>query len=84
VHNQIEQRGSEATSFEEEDAGLVARMKKRPNTEWLSEHDVEAAFKAVLNESEADEHLEQTLTLGGRSKSESPIGGTIQLQKSKI
>lgn len=83
VHNQIEQRASGATSLEEEDAALVARMKKRPNTEWLSEHDVEAAFTAVVNESEAEEYLEQS-TLGGGSKLKAPIEGAIQLQKSKI
>lgn len=84
VHNQIEQRTSTATSFEEEDAALVARMKKRPNTEWLSEHDVEAAFKAALNESETEEHLEQTLSLGDGSKAEAPFEETLQLRRSKI
>lgn len=84
VHNQIEQRASAATSLEEEDAALVARMKKRPNTEWLSEHDVEAAFKAVVDESETGDHLEQTSSLAGLSKPKPPIEGAIQLQKSKI
>jgi salicylate hydroxylase len=84
VHSQIEQRASAATSLEEEDAALVARMRKRPNTEWLSEHDVEAAFRAVVNESEAEDHFAQTSSLGGKGKANSPIEGAIQFQKSKI
>ncbi|CEO60050.1 hypothetical protein PMG11_04693 [Penicillium brasilianum] len=84
VHSQIEQRASVATSLEEEDAALVARMKKRPSTEWLSEHDVEAAFRAVVNESEAEDHSEQTSGLGGKGKPKPPIEGAIQFQKSKI
>lgn len=84
VHNQIEQRASAAKSFEEEDAKLLARMRNRPDTAWLSEHDVEAAFNAVLDESTAEEQLEQKSKLEGRGKSNDPVGRVIELQKSKF
>ena len=81
VHNQIEQRASACKSFEEEDTKLLARMRNRPDTAWLSEHDVEAAFKAVL---EAEEQLEQKTKLEERGKSNGPVGRVIELQKSKF
>ncbi|KAJ5155996.1 hypothetical protein N7492_008799 [Penicillium capsulatum] len=57
VHQQIDKKPSNHSTAEEEDAGLVTRMKGRPNTEWLSEHDVEAAFEATVQQLELNEQL---------------------------
>ncbi|KAJ5318868.1 uncharacterized protein N7506_011572 [Penicillium brevicompactum] len=51
VHGQISRKPAAFESSEAEDEALVARLKGRPDTEWLSEHDVEAAFAAVVRES---------------------------------
>ncbi|OQE22143.1 hypothetical protein PENFLA_c013G09894 [Penicillium flavigenum] len=51
VHSQIDKKGT-IFATHEEDAALVARMTGRPNTEWLSEHDVETAFTAVVEQLE--------------------------------
>ncbi|KAJ5959323.1 uncharacterized protein N7479_006473 [Penicillium vulpinum] len=52
VHSQIDKKGTIFATREEEDAALVARMTGRPDTKWLSEHDVEAAFNAVIEQLE--------------------------------
>lgn len=59
VHNQIDKRGTQFASSEEEDDALVARMRSRPNTEWLSEHDVEAAFASTIEQARSAEALDQ-------------------------
>lgn len=74
VHKQIEQRASAVGSFEEEDRKPFARMRNRPDTKWLSEHDVEAVLKAVLEQSK----------LEGMSRSKGSIGGAIRLEKTKF
>ncbi|KAL2786667.1 hypothetical protein BJX66DRAFT_341986 [Aspergillus keveii] len=54
VHGQLDasRKVGPAVSPEEEDARLLERMRNRPDTVWLSEHDVEAEFAAVLQEAE--------------------------------
>lgn len=78
VHSQIDKKGTTFATREEEDAALVARMTGRPNTEWLSEHNVEAAFNAVV------EQLEGAQRQVRLAESKTKIGGEIQLQGSKL
>ncbi|KAJ5539640.1 hypothetical protein N7513_007972 [Penicillium frequentans] len=54
VHNQIGTKSSSSGTLEE-DAKLVSRMKNRPDTVWLSEHDVEAAMTASIAQSQVHE-----------------------------
>lgn len=91
VHNQIDRRGAQFTSAEEEDEALVARMRSRPNTEWLSEHDVEAAFAATLEQAEASsaEASDQVNASESTEPVPEPSSGTtgntsIQLKDSKL
>ncbi|KAJ5773012.1 Monooxygenase FAD-binding [Penicillium paradoxum] len=78
VHIQIDKKTTVSATCEEEDAALIARMKNRPDTEWLSEHDVEAAFNAVVSQ------------LGKAQREERPVelaretAGAIRLQESKL
>ncbi|KAL2701663.1 hypothetical protein AAEP93_005961 [Penicillium crustosum] len=76
VHSQINKKGAIFATPEEEDAALIARLTGRPNTEWLSEHDVEAAFKAVVEREGAQRQARL-------AESETKIG-EIQLQGSKL
>lgn len=48
VHSQISSKPVQAATSKEEDDALKTRIKNRPNTDWLSEHDVEAAFHATV------------------------------------
>ncbi|KOS41132.1 hypothetical protein ACN38_g8003 [Penicillium nordicum] len=57
VHSQIDKKGTIFATPEEEDAVLVARLAGRPNTEWLSEHNVEAAFNAVVKREGAQRQI---------------------------
>jgi salicylate hydroxylase len=50
VHSQVDSKPTGSGSAEGEDAKLIERIRNRPNTEWLSEHDVEAAFKKVVED----------------------------------
>ncbi|KAJ5168171.1 uncharacterized protein N7482_003765 [Penicillium canariense] len=84
IHNQIKKRAPEDATFEEEDATLVARMKTRPNTEWLSEHDVETAFAAVINQSTSERYPEQASAVKEESKQGKAVDENIRLQGSKI
>ncbi|KAG0158029.1 hypothetical protein PDIDSM_5542 [Penicillium digitatum] len=77
VHSQINQKGTLFATPEEEDAALVARLTGRPYTEWLSEHDVEAAFKVVV-ELEGAQRRERL------AESETKIAREVQLQGSKL
>ncbi|KAJ6020696.1 hypothetical protein N7540_006200 [Penicillium herquei] len=63
VHTQIGTKTSGFITAEEEDAKLIARMKNRPNTEWLSEHDVEAALAATIKREESKASIEGTVQL---------------------
>jgi salicylate hydroxylase len=87
VHNQIDKRGAQFTSAEEEDEALVARMRSRPNTEWLSEHDVEAAFAATLGQAEVMEASNQAQASKSKEPVPEPSSGistSIQLKGSKL
>jgi salicylate hydroxylase len=49
-----------ATSAEKEknaDAALIERMRNRPDTEWLAEHDVERAFRGVVEAVEGSNEI---------------------------
>jgi salicylate hydroxylase len=48
VHGLVNKKAEDFRSPEEEDAALVARIKNRPDTEWLSEHKVVEAFQRVV------------------------------------
>lgn len=48
VHGLIGRKVPSFATPEEEDEALRARMRSRPNLEWLSEHDVEKAFAQVV------------------------------------
>ncbi|KGO72137.1 Monooxygenase, FAD-binding [Penicillium italicum] len=78
VHSQINKKGAVFATPEEEDAALIARLTGRPNTEWLSEHDVEAAFKAVVEQQEGAQRQARL------AESETKIGGETQFQGSKL
>ena len=60
LNTKLVARGSE----DEEDEELINRIKGGPDTEWLSEHDVEKAFAHVVRQE--DERV-QALTVS-RSK----------------
>ena len=67
---------------------LVERMRSRPNTEWLSEHDVEAAFAATLEQAQnakgSDEVQGAKSTPAGETDSAEVSRSGIQLQPSKL
>ncbi|UKZ83998.1 hypothetical protein TrVFT333_011814 [Trichoderma virens FT-333] len=48
VHGLISRKAPSYATPEEEDEALRARMKSRPDLQWLSEHDVEKAFAQVV------------------------------------
>jgi salicylate hydroxylase len=48
VHGEFNKKPEVHRSAEEEDLALIAKMTKRPDTTWLSEHDVVEAFQEVL------------------------------------
>ncbi|KXG48032.1 Monooxygenase, FAD-binding [Penicillium griseofulvum] len=77
VHSQIDKKGIIFATDKEEDAALIARMTDRPDTVWLSEHDVEAAFNAVVELEGAQRQVSLVEPAGN-------IGGEIQLQGSKL
>ncbi|KAJ0416315.1 hypothetical protein BJY00DRAFT_304214 [Aspergillus carlsbadensis] len=53
VHGQLDtsKKAASSGSAEEEDARLLERMRNRPDTVWLSEHDIEAEFAKVVQSS---------------------------------
>lgn len=53
VHGQINKKPEAHQSAEEEDLALITKMTKRPDTTWLSEHDVVEAFQQVLKHEQA-------------------------------
>ncbi|KAJ5608974.1 hypothetical protein N7528_009541 [Penicillium herquei] len=63
VHTQIGTKTSGATIAKEEDEKLIARMKNRPDTEWLSEHDVEASLTATIKRRESRASVEGAVQL---------------------
>ncbi|KAL4819708.1 putative monooxygenase [Aspergillus spinulosporus] len=52
VHAQLNSKPAAKGTEEEEDEKLINRMKRRVDTEWLSEHDVEKAFAHVVRREE--------------------------------
>lgn len=53
VHGLINKKPEDHQSAEEEDLALITKMTKRPDTTWLSEHDVVKAFQQVLERNQA-------------------------------
>lgn len=54
VHGQINKKPNVHQSAEEEDSALIAKMTNRPDTTWLSEHNVAEAFQQVLEKQQSD------------------------------
>ncbi|RFU79419.1 monooxygenase, fad-binding [Trichoderma arundinaceum] len=52
VHGLISRKTPTFATPEEEEEALKARMRSRPDLQWLSEHDVEKAFVQVVEEAE--------------------------------
>ncbi|CAG7916270.1 unnamed protein product [Penicillium olsonii] len=77
VHDQIDRKAATFATSEAEDEALVARLKGRPDTTWLSEHDVEAAFGAVA---QGSHDAGAQLQVGDELKP----GGAIGIQHSKL
>ncbi|KUL87636.1 hypothetical protein ZTR_05832 [Talaromyces verruculosus] len=53
VHGQINKKPEVYGSPEEENLALISKMTNRPDTTWLSEHDVTEAFQRVLENQQA-------------------------------
>ncbi|KAF3406205.1 Salicylate hydroxylase [Talaromyces pinophilus] len=53
VHGQINKKPEVYGSPEEENLALISKMTNRPDTTWLSEHDVVEAFQRVLENQQA-------------------------------
>ncbi|KAJ5924589.1 hypothetical protein N7466_008776 [Penicillium verhagenii] len=81
VHNQIGTNPSKSGTLREEDAKLVSRMKNRPDTEWLSEHDVEAALAATLAQTDSQDQSEP---LEHSNKSQETLESALHFQGSKL
>ncbi|KAL3431941.1 hypothetical protein BDV09DRAFT_198213 [Aspergillus tetrazonus] len=64
VHAQLNTKPA-AKGSEEENERLINRMKGRPDTEWLSEHDVEKAFAHVVRQEE-DERVRALAVSGSK------------------
>jgi salicylate hydroxylase len=77
VHGQIGKKAVRFPTAQAEDEALLDRLRNRPDTEWLSEHDVEAAFSAVV-QAELDGEAQPGLLR------EWKIGGNTQIQGSKL
>ncbi|KAJ5136270.1 hypothetical protein N7448_004824 [Penicillium atrosanguineum] len=83
IHNQISQKPQGNMTPEEEEHALIKRMKSRPNTEWLSEHDVEAAFAATVEQLEAGDAAKEPQSLKS-IKADRKIGQDMELKESKM
>ncbi|KAJ5918701.1 hypothetical protein N7454_009845 [Penicillium verhagenii] len=81
VHNQIGTNLSESGTLREEDAKLVFRMKNRPDTEWLSEHDVEAALAATIAQNDSQD---QSKPLEHFGKPQESLESAPHFQGSKL
>lgn len=57
VHGQLNNKDPKPLTAEEENERLISRLRNRTDTEWLSEHDVEAAFGDVVKQLEAKSRL---------------------------
>lgn len=83
IHNQIGQKPQENLSPEEEEDALIKRMKSRPNTVWLSEHDVEAAFADTVERLEAGDAVKESQSLKS-IRADRKIGQDKEPNESKI
>ena len=63
VNTQLSNKALQLTDTEDEESILLSRIKNRPNTEWLYEHDVEAAFAAAVEQLEMRQSAEDTSPL---------------------
>ncbi|KAJ6010950.1 hypothetical protein N7451_002362 [Penicillium sp. IBT 35674x] len=79
VHNQSGTKSS-LSGILEEDAKLVSRMKNRPDTVWLSEHDVEAAMTASIAQSEVHEFK----ALAEEPENQGRLEWTVQSERGKL
>lgn len=57
VHGQLNNNQSKPATAVEENERLISRLRNRTDTEWLSEHDVEAAFGEVVKQLETKSRL---------------------------
>ncbi|OJJ07831.1 hypothetical protein ASPVEDRAFT_89065 [Aspergillus versicolor CBS 583.65] len=58
VHGQLNNsQGTKPATAGEENERLISRLRNRTDTEWLSEHDVEAAFGEVVKQLETKSRL---------------------------
>jgi salicylate hydroxylase len=80
VHGQIDKKTAFFENAEAEDEALVARLKNRPSTEWLSEHDVEAAFVGAVGAVGAVGELDY----GEAQRGGMDVGGASPFQGSKL
>ncbi|KAJ5541102.1 hypothetical protein N7494_006178 [Penicillium frequentans] len=79
VHNQIGTKSSPSGTLEE-DAKLVSRMKNRPDTVWLSEHDVEVAMTASIAQSQVHE----VKALAREPENQGRLELTVQSERGKL
>ncbi|KAJ5643494.1 uncharacterized protein N7484_006001 [Penicillium longicatenatum] len=79
VHHQIGTKTPVSGTLEE-DAKLVSRMKNRPDTVWLSEHDVEAAMGATIAQAEVHE----LKALGGEQDIQGKHESTVHSTRGKL
>lgn len=79
VHNQIGTKASGSGTLEE-DAKLISRMKNRPDTVWLSEHDVEAAMAATI----AKPEVHEVNHLGGLQGNQKKLKLMVQSGRGKL
>nr|WNZ75600.1 hypothetical protein [Trichoderma harzianum] len=82
VHGLISRKAPTYETPEEADEALRARMRSRPDLQWLSEHDVEKAFEKVVKSSG-----ENTASAGEESKvsrSDPLPDNAIALRASKL
>jgi salicylate hydroxylase len=79
VHHQIGTKTPVSGTLEE-DARLVSRMRNRPDTVWLSEHDVEAAMGATIAQAEVHE----LKALGGEQDIQGKLESTVHSTRVKL
>ncbi|KAL7941293.1 FAD/NAD(P)-binding domain-containing protein [Trichoderma barbatum] len=79
VHGLISRQAPTFATPKEEDEALRARMRSRPDLQWLSEHDVEKAFAQVL-----EKHGVSAEEASKASRSDHLPGNTTTLRASKL
>ncbi|KAH8694307.1 hypothetical protein BGW36DRAFT_384723 [Talaromyces proteolyticus] len=71
VHHQLNNQTPLSIAPEVGETVLISRLKNRPNTEWMTEHDVEKAFAIVAASQEFAVDASQANRTNGRKK----VGG---------